>query len=436
MNKSTVILVLACLAGACTHKEKTPLDSLPDMSAVRANLAFTCVHEADHLPPLDPEADQLFQYGRYLQKKEGPKNFNEVARYYRIAAAHGHYKANSNLQGLVSQGIAESPDAPKETIDLAAQLVNQGIPGGYYDIGHYLELGYGLKQDPEMALRYMRKAADLGSPDGQHYVGKLLAPIDNAPEIARQMRQCAADQGHGEAAIELGINMQTRKLYPDAAKAFQQGAKSGNSSAALFLEHGFACPSPSDQLNYIALPHDPERSRRYKLIGDFIDRNDGRNPKVPDIDKIVPLPPAKLPPWDGTFQWEKDQAAAVPPQKPSDELIERLSQAKHLDPATGLPLAKPAQVAQAETEAAPPPARLPLGTVARTGESCPQDGVWCVSLTKGMVADAERSFLKGMQLPSLTIYRPRRFAWMDNWMGVRQQTVAATWKLVGYLDEA
>ncbi len=59
-----------------------------------------------------------------------------------------------------------------------------------------------------------------------------------------------------------------------------------------------------------------------------------------------------------------------------------------------------------------------------------------MSLTKGMVADAERSFLKGMQLPSLTIYRPRRFAWMDDWMGVRQQTARVAWKLVGYLDEA
>ncbi|KFX30514.1 lipoprotein [Ralstonia solanacearum] len=412
------------------------MDSLPDMSAVRANLAFTCVHEADHLSQLDPEADQLFQYGRYLQKKEGPKNFNEVARYYRIAAAHGHYKANSNLQGLVSQGIAESPDAPKETIDLAAQLVNQGIPGGYYDIGHYLELGYGLKQDAEMALRYMRKAADLGSPDAQFYVGQKLAPIDNAPAIARQMHQCAADQGHSEAAFTLGMDLKTDKIYPEAVRAFQKAAAAGSPQGALSLEAGFSGVSEGDNLSYIGVSEDVERARRYRLIRQFIRGNDGRNPKVPDIDKIVPLPPAKLPPWDGTFQWEKDQAAAVPPQKPSDELIERLSQAKHLDPATGLPLAKPAQVAQAEMEAAPPPVRLPLGTVARTGESCPQDGVWCVSLTKGMVADAERSFLKGMSLPSLTIYQPRRFAWMDNWMGVRQQTVPVAWKLVGYLNEA
>ncbi|WP_080727804.1 sel1 repeat family protein [Ralstonia solanacearum] len=436
MKKSILIMLLAGLFSACTHKEKSPLDSLPDMSAVRANLAFTCVHEADHLSQLDPEADQLFQYGRYLQKKEGPKNFNEVARYYRIAAAHGHYKANSNLQGLVSQGIAESPDAPKETIDLAAQLVNQGIPGGYYDIGHYLELGYGLKQDAEMALRYMRKAADLGSPDAQFYVGQKLAPIDNAPAIARQMHQCAADQGHSEAAFTLGMDLKTDKIYPEAVRAFQKAAAAGSPQGALSLEAGFSGVSEGDNLSYIGVSEDVERARRYRLIRQFIRGNDGRNPKVPDIDKIVPLPPAKLPPWDGTFQWEKDQAAAVPPQKPSDELIERLSQAKHLDPATGLPLAKPAQVAQAEMEAAPPPVRLPLGTVARTGESCPQDGVWCVSLTKGMVADAERSFLKGMSLPSLTIYQPRRFAWMDNWMGVRQQTVPVAWKLVGYLNEA
>ncbi|AYA49645.1 sel1 repeat family protein [Ralstonia pseudosolanacearum] len=410
--------------------------SLPDMSAVRANLAFTCVHEADHLPPLDPEADQLFQYGRHLQKKEGPKNFNDIARYYRIATAHGHYKANNNLQSLVSQGLADSPDAPKETIDLAAQLVNQGVPGGYYDIGHYLELGYGLKQDTEMALRYIRKAADLGSPDAQYYVAEKLAPIDSAPAIARQMWQCAADQGHGKAANTLGIDLKRDRLYPEAASAFQKATAAGNPQGALVLETAFSGVSEGDRLAYIGVAKDAERSRRYEAIGEFISRNDGRNPKVPDIDKIVPLPPAKLPPWDGTFQWEKDQAAAAAPQKPSDELIDRLSKAKHLDPATGLPLAKPEQVAQMETEAAPPPARLPLGTIARTGDSCPQDGVWCVSLAKGMVADAEQSFLKGMELPSLTIYQPRRFAWMDNWMGVRQQTVPVAWKLVGYIHEA
>ena len=102
MKITSLIIPLALLVCACTHKEN-PLDSLPDMSAVRANLAFTCVHEADHLPPLDPQADSLFLYARYLQKKDGPKDFNDITRYYRIAAAHGHYKANQNAQLLISQ---------------------------------------------------------------------------------------------------------------------------------------------------------------------------------------------------------------------------------------------------------------------------------------------------------------------------------------------
>ena len=434
MKRRILIAVLASLICACTHKED-PLASLPDMRTVRANLAFTCAREADHLPPLAPDADQLFQYGRYLQKKDGPKDFNDIARYYRIAAAHGHYKANANLQKLVSQVLADSPDAPKETVDLAVQLVNQGVPGGYYDIGHYLELGYGLKQNTESALRYFRKAADLGSPDGQFYVGQKLAPIDNAPEVALQMYQCAADQGHGEAARFLALQLRVRKSYPQALSAFQQGARSGDRQAALCLQEGFKGPSQSNELHYLSQIPDPERARRYQVIWRFLVDNDGSNPKVPEIDQIVPLPPAKLPAWDGTFQWEKEQAAAVAPAKPSDELINRLSSEKHLDPATGLPLPQTEHVSEA-AEPVEEAARLPVGSVARTGEPCPQDGVWRVSLPAGMVADAERRFLKDMQLPSLTVYQPRKFEWMDRWFGIRKQTVRVTWRLAGYLDEA
>lgn len=42
--------------------------------------------------------------------KEGSKDFNDIARYYRIAAAPGH-KANQNAQLLISQALADSPDS-------------------------------------------------------------------------------------------------------------------------------------------------------------------------------------------------------------------------------------------------------------------------------------------------------------------------------------
>ncbi|KWW39282.1 uncharacterized protein ACUXAV_003627 [Cupriavidus metallidurans] len=428
MHIALAVLLAALTLTACSKENSMP--TVPDLATVRANLAFTCVYEADHLPPLDPEADVLFKYARYLQKLEGPKDFDDVARYYRIAAAHGHYKANSNLQKLVSEGMASSPLPQRESVALASQLIDAGVPSGYYGIGYYLNLGYGLKQDKEMALRYFRKAADLGNADAQFYVGKLLAPRDKAPEIARQMRQCAADQGHGEAASTLGFVLKNRSNYAEALEAFQKGVQAGNSMSAFFLADSFKGPPPAEELHYLSLAQDSERSRRYKLIWRFLIRNDGRNPKVPDIDQIVPLPPAKLPPWNGTFQWQKEQDAAVPPDKPSDELINRLSKAKNLDPATGLPLTTSAKTAQT-TISAPEQKPLPLGTEASTGEQCPQRGLWCVR-GAASISGSRREFEKGDILPPLTAYDPRPFAWMDSLLGMREQSADVTWELIAY----
>ncbi|WGS51346.1 sel1 repeat family protein [Paraburkholderia sp. D15] len=433
MKKNALVIVLAFVLCACTKKD-TPLAPLPDTSAVRANLAFTCVHEADRLPALDPEADKLFKYARYLEKKDGPKDFNNVSRYYRIAAAHGHYKANRNLQLLIAQGLADSPDAPKESVDLAMQLVIEGVPSGYYDIGHYLETGYGLKPDIEAALSYFRKAADLGNPEAQAYVAEQLAPHDRAPDIAKQMRQCAADQGYGDAANSLAINLKNSGLYPEAVVAYQKGVEAGDILSAMALGDGFTAPPSSDRLTYLALPSDPERARRYREIEHFIRSNDGNNPKIPDIDKIVPLPPAQLPPWDGNFLWQKQRDAAALPVKPSDELVEQMAKAKALDPVTGLPLKGLPENTPAIDQSAAVTPRVPIGTIAATGEVCPEDGQWCARLGKGQTGDSQRRFLKGDVLPSLVVHESRKLALLDKLMEPRQQMSKVEWELVGYLD--
>ncbi|WP_221622596.1 MULTISPECIES: DUF6396 domain-containing protein [Burkholderia cepacia complex] len=429
------ILISICLAiaslSACSKESALP--GLSDLANVRANLAFTCTHEADRLPALDPGAEALFRYGRYLQTRDGPKNFDEVARYFRIAAAHGHYKANHNVQQLVSQGLSSSPNAAHEAVEWASQLVNQGVPMGYYDIGYYLKSGYGLKQNQELALKYIRKAADLGNPDAQYYVAGLLAPHDRAPDIARQMRRCAADQGHGSAAYELAIDLKHSDDFHGAVLAYQKGVAAGISGTAMNLERAFQSRESYGGRFFLDLPNDPERSRRYQLIGEFLDNNTLANPKVPDVDQIVPLPPAKLPPWDGTFEWEK-QRAQVPP-KPSEELIDRLAKEKHLDPATGWPLSADAQTSQtsARDEVI---ARLPLGSTARTGMRCPEGGVWCAQLRPGLQAETTRTFEKGEVLPMIDFYEPRALPWLDRVMGERRLTTEVVWKLVAYEDKA
>jgi uncharacterized protein len=422
MKSLVTMLVLAGLLGACSNKENA-VASQADMNAARARLAFTCVHEANHLPSLDPLADALFKYGLYLEKQPGSKEYDAAARYYRIAAAYGHYKANNNLQLLVSTGLASSPDAHNETIDLAEQLITAGIPGGYYDMGHYLELGYGVVKDEKRALAFIRKAADMGSPEAQAYVAKMLAPADRAPEIATEMRQCAAQQGNSDAANDLGVHWQDNGHFSEAVQVFQMGVKAGSTLSASYLKAGFSGPSKANELDYLGLEHDAERVRRYNAIGKFLDANDGLNPKVPDIDKIVPLPPAELPAWDGTFQWQKEQDAAKPPLKPDEQLVERLAREKNLDPATGLPLA-PAKGGQAE--------QVPLGTKACTGQVCPQDGTWSIPHIAGAFPEATCYVREGEVMPPLSVLGCSGFRIVDALFCRRQHTKAETWTLVSY----
>jgi TPR repeat protein len=329
-----LLLTLSLMLSGCNKEDGTR--DVPDLLAVTENLKFDCVYETDKLPALMLESDRLYKYGLYLQLKAGPKNFDEVARYYRIAAAHGHYKASTNLQAIISRGQASSPDSWVETLDLVEDLIRQGIPGGYYDMGRYLDRGFGVVQDPDKAKVYYRRAADLGSPDAQFYVAELLGRIFGPKDVMLQMYECAMAQGHGKAGLEAAMFRLVKEQYSGAVPAFQQAVKNGNGSAARFLGGGFVTTSPKEELRYMALEPDPERSRRYTLINEFIRRYENLGAKVPDIDQIVPLPPAKLPAWDETFQWKKDRDSAVPPAQPSEELMQRLSEEKGLDPATGL----------------------------------------------------------------------------------------------------
>ncbi|WP_130905231.1 DUF6396 domain-containing protein [Pseudomonas sp. Sample_22] len=304
-----------------------------------SKLEFKCVYERDSLPKLNEDADILYRYGLYLEKRKGQKDYNEIARYYRLAATQDHYKAATNLQNLLSTGQADSPDAAREVIDLAEYYIAQGIPGAYYDMAHYLELGYGVKQDIAVSRAYFRRAADLGNPDAQYYVGRLLSYVPNAAEIMLEMYKCSMEQGNRAAGGRYAVYAQGSGLYQEALHGYQTAIRNGDTTSAHSLENAFKGPPPSDELYYMALEQDDERVDRYGKIMFFLSRHEHLGAKIPDLDDIVPLPPATVPEWDGTFQWKRERDSAVP-VIPSAELIEKLSAEKGLDPATGLPLPK------------------------------------------------------------------------------------------------
>ena len=337
------LLLSSLLLAACSYGDaltsRTKDAPLSQLSEVNAKLAFTCVHEK--IPAPSSETDVLFQYARWLQKNnqiQQDKTVDvEIGRLYRIAAENHHYKANVDLQNGAMRGQFKLTGG--ERLRLSQQLIDAHVASGYYMVAVYLDKGAaGLQQDEDMSLRYFRKAADEGSAQAQAYVADKLEPIDIAPDIARQMRRCAAAQGNGSAALALGTDLAIDRNYKEAIEAFQLGAAAGNEVAASFLGKGFRGPKPDDRLYYLDQKEDLERAERYKQISKLLSRLSYADPKVPEINEIVPLPPAKLPAWDGKLKWVEEREANIPPPKPSEALIEQLAKAMVLDPKTGKPV--------------------------------------------------------------------------------------------------
>ncbi len=314
-----VIVALMATAAGCssgTHHETVP---------PQATLAFTCVNEADRLPALDPQGERWFKQARDLQNASGKKEYNVIANLYRQAVERNHYKAMINLQNLLYQGLAapvSGKAAPEEVIALAEKMMQLNIPAGYYAMGHYLEVGYGVERDKAASLAYFRKSADMGSPEGQYVIGKLLLTaqfedLDNPepykikykpnpayrPEVATEMLSCAANQGNGDAASWLAGWYKLEKDYKNATNFYQLAVKAGFLYSVMQLSAAFNGPPTDNRMDYLALEKDPERVRRYKLIKNEIDENPSA--RFPDLDRIVPLPPAPLPEWDGTFEYKK-----------------------------------------------------------------------------------------------------------------------------------
>ncbi|MNX60045.1 Sel1 repeat protein [compost metagenome] len=425
------VLLLSCLLlVACdtsnptsTSTKETPLNPLTE---VKAKLAFNCVHE--QIPTASAETDVLFKYARWLQKNNQLKQDKtvdvEIERLYRIASENGHYKANINLQNGAMRGYFGLRG--EESLRMSEQLINAGVATGYYFVGIFLQHGVaGLQQDHEIALRYYRKAADEGSALAQASVADKLAPINIAPDVARQMRRCAAEQGNGKAAVALGINLKNKGEYQEALEVFQMGVVAGNEGAAGWLEESFRGPKPDNRLHYLGQQEDLERADRYKKIWKILSGYSYANPKVPEINEILPLPPATLPAWDGKLQWLEERLANIPPEKPSEALINQLAKAKVLEPATGRPM--PGSSAFIQIDYIKRPTCI-------SGQACTHTGYWLAESIAGqswsrLEKGEPRRFEKGEIMPTLNVkHRHSRFLLADR-VTVEEENIE--WRLFG-----
>ena len=329
------------------QQRKTQMAQLEQLAA----LQFTCKKEVQ--PPLSEETQQLYNYALYHDLHnmwtgdKGDDVWNGLARYYRIAAANGDYKANVRLQYLLNTGRISTDMPQTEVHNLNEELAKQLPATAYYNLYGYLDVGYGVRTEEGGKYAYLRKAADLGSREAQYTVAEMLADIEDSEEteeafkyrlkLVKQLRTCASEQGLGEVSSNLGISLQMDKKYQEALKVFHQGVKNGDSISALVLSHAFESGVQADNLNFLDVSPDDERVKRYHMISSYLSRYDYLQPKVPDLDEIVPLPPAKLPKWDGKIAFQRWFEGGAPP-KPSEALMQKLANQAGLRVDNGLDL--------------------------------------------------------------------------------------------------
>ena len=338
-----------CSIGEKWEEKQRKKETMKTIEEIKKNLEFTCVHEKR--PPLSEETQQLYNYALHRDLnhmwpgQRGDGFWDELLPYYRIAAANGDYKANVRLQFLLSDGWTKVPDIEAETeVHKLYKMLHKQLPAtAYYLLKGYIEDGYGVSAPPDSELAFLRKAADMGSREAQYTLGQMISSLDDEEtrefrlKLMMKLYRCASEQGQGNASYWLGMFLPDYHKYDEAVRAYHQGVKNGNYLSAFILSNAFKAGKEKGNNDFLDVETDEERARRYGIIDSYLSTYDFMSPTVPDLDDIVPLPPAPLPEWDGKIAFQRWVEGDEPP-KPSDELIKKLADKAGLDVKTGLPL--------------------------------------------------------------------------------------------------
>jgi len=310
---------------------------------------FVCKHEVDVNPPVTPEAEALFRQGLVATSYDlwpAKRDYAKAAELWRQASELGHWMAALNLADLYVEGSGVPRDS-EQAVLIVEGLMQRGVPAAFDKMGTYHQRGIGVRGESSRAYAFWQLAADMGSAAAQAHLGsKLDANYDNPDQgfwgnrdVALKMLECGIAQGSGDAAFALGItlNVDDKSLgedYSRALKALHDGVKFGSAQSADYLSASFDDIEP---LTGNAI--DTVRAERYNELGEALLLNPDL--RLPNLDKVLPLPPARLPMWDGKRETLVNAAkgiivVAVAPPTPGSERTGRA----HIPP--GHVMARPA----------------------------------------------------------------------------------------------
>ncbi|WP_374579934.1 tetratricopeptide repeat protein [Pseudoduganella sp.] len=340
----------ACESGGMAPKNESSRDQeLPLFNPHMAT--FDCQLEAERLPPIDAQADVWFREALALDSADifpDRRDYKKIVWLTRQAADRKHWKAMLNLASLYIEGHDPSHGV-EDAVRLVEEGMRLGVPAAHDRMGTYYSNGTGVKGDATRAYAFWQRASEMGSPAAMAYLGKKLKATWDDPQgsfwanrpIGLKMLECAYAQGNADAAFQLALSYRnpaprapTREDRARALLVMHEGVKFGSEDCANSLQMEFGHPFDPEKM--LAPYIDKARAERYRLLGDAL----GFDPsdRFPNLDKILPLPPAELPPWNGDRDTLLNAARGVspPPASPKPGAASQRSGRFHLDAAFAL----------------------------------------------------------------------------------------------------
>ncbi|MCA8067806.1 tetratricopeptide repeat protein [Burkholderia sp. AU38729] len=312
----SAFLFIAC--AACSMNDSLPRNMSLDAFNPHRD-TFVCVHEAAVVPGVDPDADRWNQQAMKMTSAllwPNQRDYVGAVALWEKAAERKHWKAMLNLANAYAQGLGVDRNTER-AVQITEAAMKLGIPAAYDLMGTDYMNGVGVKQDASRAYAFWQLAADKGSPSAMAYLGSKLDAVYDDPKsgfwgnrkIALKMLECGFAQGSGDAAYALGTTLvgSDKSLDEDNARAFKilhEGVKFGSAKSAAYLFGAFDDGDP-----VAGGVKDRARAERYSVLADRLERDPDL--RLPNLDKVVPLPPAKLPKWDGNKETLIDAAKAV-----------------------------------------------------------------------------------------------------------------------------
>jgi hypothetical protein len=336
LPRAALAALLCLLSVAC----KMPIDTtdtlLRNQSLPLFNphmTGFSCEVEATKVPPIDAQAEAWFLEARALEGPEtveDDRDYKKIVQLTRKAAERQHWKAMLNLASLYLEG-RETGKGVEDAVQLVEEGMRLGIPAAYDRMGTYYMNATGVEGDVTRAFAFWQRAAELGSPEAMTFLADKLDATYDSPgagfwaniPVATKMLECALSQGYGRAAVALhflyehprapnGTSMgdRTRDTKARAIKVLHEGVKLGCSNCASRLSLEFERPF---NLGDMLAPYiDKARGERYGLLGDALSFDPDL--RFPNLDQVLPLPPAPLPSWNGDRSMLLNAAMGVKPK--------------------------------------------------------------------------------------------------------------------------